>query len=58
MNFTDSPYERMMKQVPRQGGGRAKPCREPHPPKPKKKGKEETYRDIIITSGLFGPKST
>lgn len=56
MNFTDSPYERMMKQVPRQGGGRAKPCREPNPPQPKKKGKEETYRDIIITSGQFGPK--
>ena len=58
MNFTDSPFERMMKQIPRQGGGTAKPCGEsvtpPH--KPKKK-KPDTYRDIIITSGQFGPKS-
>lgn len=58
MNFTDSPYERMMKQVPRQGGGRAKPCRGTAPPPSKKAKKEqEAYRDIIITSGQIGPKS-
>lgn len=58
MNFTDSPFERMMKQIPRQGGGRAKPCRGTAPP-PRRKPKErpETYRDIIITSGQIGPKS-
>lgn len=58
MNFTDNPFERMMKQVPRQGGGRAKPCRGTVPP-PQRKPKErpEAYWDIIITSGQFGPKS-
>lgn len=62
MNFTDSPFERMMKQIPRQDRGGAKPCRGAAAstcPKPKKK--TDTYRDIIITdaatSGQFGPKS-
>ena len=56
MNFTDSPFERMMKQIPRQGG--AKPCRGPAaPPRPKPKKESEAYRDIVITSGQFGPKS-
>lgn len=26
MNFTDSPFERMMKEVPRPGRGGAEPC--------------------------------
>lgn len=58
MNFTDSPFERMMKQVPRQGrggtslrrGAAATPRRNP-------KERPEAYRDIVITSGQFGPKS-
>lgn len=62
MNFTDSPFERMMKQVPRQGGGGAKPCRgTASPPRHKPKERPEVYRDIVITnattSGQFGPKS-
>lgn len=51
MNFTDSPYERMMKQIPRPGRGPAAP------PRPKAKKKANTRRDIIITSGQIGPKS-
>ena len=58
MNFTDSPFERMMKQIPRQGRGGAAPYRGPvTTPRPKPKEKPETYRDIIITSGQIGPKS-
>ena len=58
MNFTDSPFERMMKQIPRQGGGGAKPCGESAaPPRKPKKKKPDTYRGIIITSGQIGPKS-
>lgn len=58
MNFTDSPFEWMMKQIPRQGGGEAKPCRESAaPPRPKPKKKPDAYRDIVITSGQIGPKS-
>ena len=56
MNFTDSPFERMMKQIPRPGRGEAPPRRGPAlPPRPKKKA--NAHRDIIITSGQFGPKS-
>lgn len=52
MNFTDSPFERMMKQIPRQGRGGAAPCWGPAaPPRHKPKKKPDTYRDIIITSG-------
>lgn len=58
MNFTDSPYERMMKQIPRPGRGDAPPRRGPAaPPRPKAKKKANTRRDIIITSGQIGPKS-
>lgn len=58
MNFTDSPYERMMKQIPRPGRGDALTRRGPAaPPRPKAKKKANTHRDIIITSGQIGPKS-
>ena len=58
MNFTDSPFERMMKQIPRQGRGGAKPCGGTvAPPRKPEKKKPNTYRDIIITSGQIGPKS-
>lgn len=60
MNFTDSPFERMMKQIPRPGRSHDKPSREPAPQRKAKK-KPEAYRDIIIrnagTSGQIGPKS-
>lgn len=45
MNFTDSPFERMMKQIPRPGRSYDKPSREPAP---KRKENPTTYRDIII----------
>lgn len=62
MNFTNSPFEKMMKEVPRPGGG--KPCggcRDRHicggqPSRCKKK-----FRALIVepprTSGQVGPKS-
>lgn len=62
MNFTDSPFERMMKQIPRPGRGNAKPCRGSAAPlcKPQKR-KPDAYRDIVFTevstSGQIGPKS-
>lgn len=62
MNFTDNPFERMMKQIPRQGRANGKPCGGAVPsPQPKPKKEQETYRDIVITdsatSGQFVPKS-
>ena len=56
MNFTDSPFERMMKQIPRPGRSCDKPSRETAP-QHKSKKKPEAYRDIIITSGQIVPKS-
>lgn len=58
MNFTDSPFEQMMKQIPRPGRSAAKPWGESvTPPRNPQKKKPDTYRDIIITSGQIGPKS-
>ena len=59
MNFTNSPYERMMKQVPRPGRNYVQPSRGPVAPmQPKKQGNNShrIHRDIIITSGQIGPK--
>ena len=64
MNFTNSPFERMMKEVPRPGRGGGNPCDGCHdrhicggqPRRCKKK-----VRVLIVepprTSGQVGPKS-
>lgn len=61
MNFTNSPFERMMKQVPRQ------PRHVPQKPRPGTRcvgcsfwnGAAcvgTCYRELVITSGQHGPK--
>ena len=61
MNFTNSPFERMMKQVPRQ------PRHIPQKPRPGSRCAGcsfwngmacvgTCYRELVITSGQHGPK--
>ena len=58
MNFTNSPFERMMKEVPYPGRSGGNPCDGCHdqPKRCKKK-----FRALIVepsrTSGQVGPKS-
>lgn len=54
MNFTDSPFERMMKQIPRPGRACEKNGQESASPRKPKKS-SEAYRDIIITSAHGNP---
>lgn len=63
MNFTDSPYERMMKQIPRPGGGGADPCDGCTYEKKCKHQNEKCrkkFRTLIVeprrASGQVGPK--
>ena len=56
MNFTDSPYERMMKQVPRPSRHDPEPC----PDCRERGGCKKKRRTLIVeprrTSGQVGPK--
>lgn len=59
MNFTDSPFERMMKERPRPGRGEAEPCQGCR--RPVCKGRRECvkkYRPLrpCLASGHCGPK--
>lgn len=59
MNFTSSPYERMMKEVPRPGGGpdRCAGCRYLKECRSKKLRCLKRLRPAAPASGQVGPKS-
>ena len=59
MNFTSSPYERMMKEVPRPGGGadRCAGCRYFKECRSKKLRCLKRLRSAAPASGQVGPKS-
>ena len=62
MNFTNSPFERMMKEVPRPGHGGSDPCagcRYANECKNKSRCRKK-FRTLLVeprTSGQRGPKS-
>lgn len=60
MNFTDSPFERMMKEKPRPGRGGAEPCQGCRY-RPACKGRRECVKKYrpprpCLASGHSGPK--
>lgn len=61
MNFTNSPFEKMMKEVPRAGRGGSNPCAGCRYAKEcRNKGRcRKKFRTLIVepnTSGQCGPK--
>lgn len=63
MNFTNSPYEKMMKEIPRPGYGGSDPCagcRYLRKCKTQKSRCLKKFRTLLVeprTSGQIGPKS-
>ena len=63
MNFTNSPYEKMMKEIPRQGRGTSDPCggcRHLKECKDKVGRCRKKFRTLLVEpriSGQLGPKS-